>query len=1597
MDEGLYDQYVDAALEGRLHSPEGFMRRHGCDDRDLLAKLCLIYGQLAAGPLGERRSLEALPAHPESVAGFELLHTIGRGGFGEVYQARDPEGNVCAVKLMRFAVRNSAERRERFLREIDTVRRLEHPNIVRLLSGGEIDGLVYLALELVPGQTLRARVQEDPPSAGTAIRWCLELAGALQYVHQQGFLHRDIKPGNVMLRPDGRPVLLDFGLVMDTVADLATLTQGFVGTAAYAAPEQLQGLRSTVSERSDLYGLAATLYFSLTGRSPFGRQGERTALAPAAHQHPQLPAAVDALLARGLAEDPADRPASLQEFATELEDAWQLEGATQPLEVSRPSLEALLEDPEAFGRTQKTLPLPAGKPLLETLVPFQLQAPIGQGGNGVVYRAQQTRLDRPVAVKVVRDQAPEHWHCFVAEALLAGRLEHPNILPVYDLLQLREGGAQLAMKLVEGETWAERLEREDGNREAHLETLCSLCNAVAFAHSRGVVHNDLKPSNVLLGPFGEVLLCDWGVAVELHSESSLGIRSQASIDAPCGTPAYMSPELAAGDGGALSERSDVFQLGGILFRILTGRVPNDRARLLGYLEGTVVEPPELPDGVPEALGRLCRSALDPDPQRRPASALVFLEALKAWFLHRESEQICQAASEKLRACQAEAGEVRPARRDRLYERFSAVVAAFAAARDLHETEEARRGEQEARLAFASTAHRAGDFGLAETQLAQLPASYTASHPLRAELARGLEQRSRDRRARRLLRGVLLGGAALFLAVWAVVFVLRERDAERVRQSYQAANSYAESAMDGLFRVTANLGTELMEELGSTRSTRAVRELREAALISWRALLKTGHGTDTRQQLLMHARIATLILSLDSEATEADEQLSRAAELLAQLPQDPSQLEVRVEFLEHRADLLHARARWQELEEVAQQGLELATEMVSHRSPADIIYWRFHFLRARALSLEGRGDLEGAAQAVREALALLQSVPGMRPLNLFRESLRLALFLRHKGELAEARALVEPLIAEIEAWHQEREDSVMRREIVVEAYWTLSLVLEDDAEYQGMGAALRRAQEHSRKLRARFPEFPDYRRRFAGIAQTLAVLELRLGDSDESARQFAELEEVLAEFDPHIEEDRVLLVVSHAALQLRGLRQVASASQARAYLTQLEESRRQLQGLETLVVDARVMFELQLNLLQGCVDMARLLGRTAEVYEGLETICGLIEAQLVEQPHGPLKALLAGAWAEKASFLITQSALEEARSCVAVAVELLADAAPEDRRARLRAAIVLSTEALIFELESDLQRSRELLAEAQAVLEPLPETDPEVALSACDIALRQGRVAAEPAQGIALLEQMLAQLGRLDRGVEADRLTAAGCEELGWLVYESEPERALELAQRAAEIRLLQRDGGLGGIDAVRRCADFRMLRQAALQQLGRGDEALFEGSELYLDYLMVAASPDVRWSDHHDRMAFARYYAVELLQRGELEAADEVCERGLDAAERVIASPVADLSDYQHHTTLAVLRALIAEARGVEKVEFQAVAVEKARAALERFGPKPELRLDLARTLGDLATAQLAESPVEAQGAAAESAALFDLLGEPEQAAQARRVAARAQRALADE
>ena len=303
-------------------------------------------------------------------------------------------------------------------------------------------------------------------------------------------------------------------------------------------------------------------------------------------------------------------------------------------------------------------PGPAGDPVPTVAARYVGLEPHARGGLGEVFTATDTELRRVVALKRIRDgradDAPSRRR-FLLEAEVTARLEHPGIVPVYGLFHDDAGRPCYAMRFIEGQTLDAALRGYHAGPpdpvafRRLLRAFVQACETIAYAHSRGVLHRDLKPQNVMLGKFGEAVVVDWGLAKivgrsgggpDAEGEATLRPSGDSSEDetamgSAVGTPAYMSPEQAAGRWDVTGPASDVYNLGAMLYALLTGRAPLEKGNWPEMQQkiqrGLFPRPREVKADVPRPLEAVCLRAMALDPPARYPSARALAAEVELWL------------------------------------------------------------------------------------------------------------------------------------------------------------------------------------------------------------------------------------------------------------------------------------------------------------------------------------------------------------------------------------------------------------------------------------------------------------------------------------------------------------------------------------------------------------------------------------------------------------------------------------------------------------------------------------------------------------------------------------------------------------------------------------------------------------------------------------------------------------------------------------------------------------------------------------------------------------------------------------------------------
>ncbi len=348
---------------------------------------------------------------------YRILDELGRGAMGVVYRAEDPSlDRVVALKTISLAdAEGRKEYEKRFMLEAKAAGKLTHPNIVTIFDYGEEEDIAYMAMELLEGANLRVRLRLEPLPPMEAVEIALQVADGLGFAHEHGVVHRDIKPGNIMLLERGAVKIMDFGIARMRFADHKTSTGMVLGTPRYMSPEQISG--QPVDQRSDIFSLGTVLYEMLTQTSLFaGQNVDQIAFnvannepAPPSHVHPELPQILDFIVARALKKEPSVRYQDAYEMAADLRDALaEMRGKSparaderETTETQRiiPGADKLPVAPPASAIARDTR-LPVSR-VFDSEVALERIAAPGE-------KDRLTRAPRPVGVfrRILRDRLP---------------------------------------------------------------------------------------------------------------------------------------------------------------------------------------------------------------------------------------------------------------------------------------------------------------------------------------------------------------------------------------------------------------------------------------------------------------------------------------------------------------------------------------------------------------------------------------------------------------------------------------------------------------------------------------------------------------------------------------------------------------------------------------------------------------------------------------------------------------------------------------------------------------------------------------------------------------------------------------------------------------------------------------------------------------------------------------------------------------------------------------------------------------------------------------------------------------------------------------
>jgi len=585
--------------------------------------------------------VDRAPVELLSIPGYEIIEELGRAGMGVVYKARHMAlKRLVALKLIRDGALASPEAVARFRTEAEAAARLRHPNVVQIYEIGEHQGRPYFAMEFVAGGSLDKRILGRPQTPSRAAKLIRALALAVQDAHAHNVVHRDLKPANILLQKtdsDGlddessqagdtitanlssfTPKVGDFGLakLLDNEGTALTQHGAILGTASYMAPEQAAGTSGGIGPEVDVYGLGAILYELLTGRPPFRGHSFTQTIEQVLHDEPLPPRRINATVPvdletvclKCLEKDPARRYATAGQLVDELSRFLS-------------------------GQPVAAVPLHAAERLARWAARdgYHIIGEIGRGARSTVYHALSGSLKQPVALKVFAAGtcSQGEWDARLRQgADIWAALAHPQIVPV-QRGGWWDGAAYLAMEYVPHGSLAARLAAVGRGKvaiEAALRLVGHLTEIVCYLHRQGVVHGNLKPTNVLFAADGIPRLGD------IHLTGTFFLSRHPELEDDPSAIGYIAPEQFQDRSASPRLNTDVYGLGLILYELLTGR-PAFRSdttaeTMQQVLASDPVPPSQLNPDVSPHLEMFCLRCLRKDQWRRYHRAYDVLTRLR---------------------------------------------------------------------------------------------------------------------------------------------------------------------------------------------------------------------------------------------------------------------------------------------------------------------------------------------------------------------------------------------------------------------------------------------------------------------------------------------------------------------------------------------------------------------------------------------------------------------------------------------------------------------------------------------------------------------------------------------------------------------------------------------------------------------------------------------------------------------------------------------------------------------------------------------------------------------------------------------------------
>jgi serine/threonine-protein kinase len=768
-------------------------------------------------------------------------------------------------------------------------------------------------------------------------------------------------------------------------------------------------------------------------------------------------------------------------------------------------------DPFATVVGEKTSPPDLALPPLRVVGDYELLEEIARGGMGVVFLARQRSLNRVVALKMIlagKLASAAEVQRFRAEAENAASLDHPHIVPIHEVGE-HDGLPYFSMKLIEGGHLGQRLEQFRGDPQSAARLVEAAAHAVHHAHQRGILHRDLKPTNILLDAEGRPHLTDFGLAKRLECAAG-----QTPSGAIVGTPSYMAPEQARGEGKQLTTATDVWALGAILYELLTGRPPFKAATDLDTILQVVSKEPvavrRLRPKVPRDLETVCHKCMEKDPKKRYGGAAELAEDLRR-FLGGEpvAARPLEMTGRIIRWC---------GRKPVVAGLLAALVLVFLTglAGVLWQWQFARRNAAEA-AQNAAAFQRERDTALRQQERAE--------NHLRILRTR-LDRLNNLGNAIRQRPGQYTTGKAVLEEALAFYEELLPEEGSDLQLRRQAAQMYGQVG-------------DIRYSLG--QSGKAVEALRQQADLLSSLLAEVPTNKESRRQLAASHLLRGNVLRDLGKVPEAREAYDQAAALYEQLHRESSGGDSGVELantLLNTSTLLSPSQQAQELERLFRRMLELATAAVA----ADPDHPRYQFELALDLEHQGRffldtGRLPQAEDALRQALAIRQKLlarryrKGEMERYLGRNYAWLGRVLAATGKAREAEQAYRDGEKVLEQLVKEYPEAALHRTVLVDTLGLLADHLKDSSRKQEVEEIRRRLIGHYEILKANASEESQYGHKLVLAYLELVSLLCQLGRQGEAAEAVRKALAVDPE-DPAVNNELAWFLATSAEPRLR---------------------------------------------------------------------------------------------------------------------------------------------------------------------------------------------------------------------------------------------------------------------------------------------------------------------------------------------------------------------------------------------------------------------------------------------------------------------------------